>query len=368
MKVLHRHTSLVALGVLLLASTSACASAGAEPRDGGGAVEPRDGPVGEPVVVEPRPEPPPEERPEPELEPPIEEPVVARADTAVVVSEPEYALPSTAVRERRRALEVRSDALLPRRRIVAFYGNPASTRMGILGELPPDRMLERLDREVARWREADPTTPVVPALHMIAVMATADPGRDSAYVLRMPNRRIEQVLSWASRRDALVFLDIQPGLSSVRAELPRLEEWLRLPHVHLALDPEWDMPPGSRPGQRIGTMSVQDVNYAVEFLAELVSKHDLPPKVLVVHRFTHGMLPGAPRIEADPRVQVVINMDGWGPPAQKRQTYGDIVEPEATQFTGFKLFFHNDRRGGSRLLTPQELLRLRPPPAYVQYQ
>src|SRR5690606_18066095 len=43
-------------------------------------------------------------------------------------------------------LEVRGDALLPHRRIVAFYGNPASENMGILGALPPEQMLARLDR------------------------------------------------------------------------------------------------------------------------------------------------------------------------------------------------------------------------------
>lgn len=260
------------------------------------------------------------------------------------------------------------DAVLPRRRIVAFYGNPASTRMGILGEVPPDEMLRRLDQEVAVWGRADPSTPVQPALHLIAVMAAGDPGPDSLYRIRMPDWRIEQVLEWADRRDALVFLDIQPGRSSVRAELPRLGEWLERPDIHLALDPEWAMPRSAVPGRQIGTMNAADVNFAIEFLADLVERHDLPPKVLVVHRFTQSMLTDAEDIRIDPRVQVVVNMDGWGPPAQKVHTYRDIVAPEAEQFTGFKLFFHNDRRGGSRLLTPDEILTLDPPPVYIQYQ
>jgi hypothetical protein len=73
-------------------------------------------------------------------------------------------------------------------------------------------------------------------------------------------------------------------------------------------------------------------------------------------------------LRADPRVQVVIHMDGWGPPAQKVQSYRQFVAPEADQFTGFKLFFHNDVRGGSRLMTPEEILLLSPPPIYIQYQ
>jgi hypothetical protein len=176
------------------------------------------------------------------------------------------------------------------------------------------------------------------------------------------------VKEWADRRDALLFLDIQPGRSTVRRELPRLREWLAQPDVHLALDPEWSMGADGRPGQTIGSMSAAEVNFAIRFLADLVEQHDLPPKVLVVHRFTREMVRGARDIVADPRVQLVINMDGWGPPAQKLATYRGIVAPEAFQFTGFKLFFRNDTRAGSRMMRPEEILALRPIPFYIQYQ
>ncbi len=259
-------------------------------------------------------------------------------------------------------------ALLPTTRIVAFYGNPASEHMGILGELPPDEMLDRLDAEVEAWRAADPGTPVNAALQMIAVMATGDPGRDSLYRLRMPERRIEDVAEWAARRDALLFLDVQPGRSTVPAEVEPLEPWLRRPDVHLALDPEWAMPAGAVPGQQIGSLTAEDINWAIDYLADLVERHHLPPKVLVVHRFTTAMVRGAREIRRDPRVQVVINMDGWGSPPQKRAAYRDIVAPESDQFTGFKLFFRNDRRNGSVLLTPAEILELDPAPVYIQYQ
>lgn len=268
----------------------------------------------------------------------------------------------------RRPVPVLPGAILPRERIVAFYGSPASTRMGILGELPPDEMLARLDREVAEWRRADPSRPVQPALHMIAVMAAGDPGPDSLYRIRMPERRIESVMDWADRRDAIVFLDIQPGRSSVARELPRLRKWLTRPDVHLGLDPEWAMPAGVVPGRQIGSMTAADINRAIDFLAEIVEEHDLPPKVLVVHRFTQGMVRNAATIRRDPRVQVVMNMDGWGPPSQKRIAYRDIVAPEADQFLGFKLFYKNDVRGGSRMMTPEEILQLTPAPIYIQYQ
>lgn len=262
----------------------------------------------------------------------------------------------------------RALAILPRRRIVAFYGNPRSTRMGILGELPPDRMLQRLDQEVAAWERADPATPVQPALHLIAVMASADPGADRKYRVRMPARVIDQVLGWAQRRRAIVFLDIQPGRSSVREELRQLLPYLRRPEVHLALDPEWAMKEDQVPGRVIGSLDAADVNAATQTLADLVETHGLPPKVLVVHRFTQGMLTNAEDLDVDPRVQLVLNMDGWGPPTQKIAAYRAFVAPAPVPFTGFKIFYRNDRRNGSRLLTPQELLALDPVPFYIQYQ
>jgi hypothetical protein len=240
--------------------------------------------------------------------------------------------------------------------------------MGILGELPPEEMLARLDVEVEAWQRADPATPVRPALHMIAVMATSDPGPDEKYRLRLPRRVIEDVISWAERRDAIVFLDIQPGRSTVAEELRPLLPYLRRANVHLALDPEWRMGADDVPGQRIGSMRAAEINHAVAELAKLVAAEDIPPKVLVVHRFTGPMLPDADRIEDDPRVQVVLNMDGWGPPAQKINTYRSFVAPARVPYKGFKLFYRNDRRDGSRMMTPEEVLALSPAPVYVQYQ
>ena len=58
------------------------------------------------------------------------------------------------------------------------------------------------------------------------------------------------------------------------------------------------------------------------------------------------MLQNADKIKLDPRVQVVINMDGWGQPWLKFDTYATCEASEPVQFTGFKLFFHNDTKTG----------------------
>lgn len=255
-------------------------------------------------------------------------------------------------------------ALLPTSRIVAFYGNPYSKRMGILGELPPDSMLAQLRQTAAEWAAADSSVEVKPALHLIATVAQGKPGRDGMHRLRMPDSLIDQVAGWAEANGWLLFLDIQVGQSTVQNELPRLLPYLARPYVHLAIDPEFSMKDGSTPGTRIGTLDAEDVNYAIRRLQGLVDSLKLPPKVLIVHRFTQRMLTNADRITVDPRVQVVIDMDGFGGRPLKRSVYRDFIVKEPVQYTGFKLFYKNDKP----MMTPSEVLSLSPVPVYIQYQ
>ena len=259
-------------------------------------------------------------------------------------------------------------AILPAKRIVAYYGNPLSKRMGILGEIPPDDMLEKLDSEVAAWNEADPSTPVQPALHLIALVANDHPGPSGKYRTRMDSALIEKVYGWAKSRGALLFLDLQVGQGTLQEEIPRLAKFLKRPDVHLGLDPEFSMKRGHVPGKRIGTFDAEDINYASQFLQELVTAENIPPKVLVVHRFTRDMLTGHKRIKLDPRVQVVINMDGWGPAHLKRDSYRAYIHKYPVEYTGFKLFYKNDTKKGGKLMTPAAVLALDPKPIYIQYQ
>jgi hypothetical protein len=155
----------------------------------------------------------------------------------------------------------------------------------------------------------------------------------------------------------------------VEAEIQRLRPFLENPDVHLAIDPEFAMATsGKVPGSKIGTLDAKDVNYAVNFLDEIARSKNLPPKILIVHRFTRPMVTNAKDIRYTPHVQVVMDMDGWGPPWLKFDSYHDYVKKEPVQFTGFKLFFHNDTKTGTPLLTPAEVLRLTPKPLYIQYQ
>ena len=259
-------------------------------------------------------------------------------------------------------------SILPNKRIVAYYGNPLSKRMGILGEVPHEEMLSRLDKEVAAWEKADPSTPVQPALHMVAVTAQGSPGRSGKYRLRMTDATIEKVMEWAKKRDAIVFLDIQVGHSTLQEEIPAMENFLKLPNVHLGVDAEFSMKDGAKPGRKIGTFDAADLNYATNYLANLVREHQLPPKVFVVHRFTQRMITNYDKIKLRPEVQIVMHMDGWGPPELKKGTYRHFIYKEPVQYTGFKLFYNNDTKKGHPLMKPEQILKLHPQPVYIQYQ
>jgi hypothetical protein len=260
-------------------------------------------------------------------------------------------------------------AILPEHRIVAFYGNLYSKRMGILGELPPNEMLHKLDTEVKSWEKADPSTPVIPALHYIAVVAQGDGGADGKFLYRMPFKQIDSVLSIAKKRDALVFLDVQVALSNIQTELPLLEKYLKMPNVNFGMDPEFSMKTGAKPGTKIGTYDADDINFASKYLADLVKKNNLPPKVLIVHRFTKNMVTNYKQIKLHPEVQLVMDMDGWGEPELKKGTYRNHIYKEPVQFTGFKLFYKNDiKKAPNHMMTPGEVLALKPKPIYIQYQ
>jgi hypothetical protein len=261
-----------------------------------------------------------------------------------------------------------SGAVLPFKRIVAYYGNFYSKRMGVLGEYTPDKVLSMLESTAKAWAAADPSTPVVPAVDYIAVAAQNVPWKDGKYRFRMPAKQIDKAISMGDRIHGLVFLDVQTGWSTVEAEVPRLAPYLKMPNVELALDPEFALVEGKRPGTRVGTMNAAEINYAARFLAKIVQENHLPPKILVVHRFTERMVTDFRDIKPLPEVQIVMDMDGFGSPVLKTSTYKSYIARQPVQFTGFKLFYKNDVKIGGALMTPAQVLSLSPQPSFILYQ
>lgn len=261
-------------------------------------------------------------------------------------------------------------AILPFNRVIAYYGNYYSKQMGILGELPEDQMLESLQKEVEKWNKADSSNKAIPALHYIAVTAQSAAGKDGKYRLRMPFTQIDKAIEMAKKIDALVFIDIQVGKSTLQQEVPEFEKYLSMPNVHFGIDPEFSMKNGAAPGHEIGTFDAADINYVQDFMASIVQKNNIPPKILVIHRFTQRMVTNYKSIRDVPEVQLVMDMDGWGIPAKKVNTYKQFIYAEPVEYTGFKIFYKNDthRVGQKQEMQPADLLKLIPQPVYIQYQ
>ena len=251
--------------------------------------------------------------------------------------------------------------LLPDRRVVAFYGAPQDEELGALGIGTPDRAARRLLRQARAFDR--PHRRVLPALELIAVIANADPGEDGMYRSRQPAAVIDRYLRAARRHGMLLLLDIQPGRADFFDEAVRLERWLREPDVGLALDPEWRVAPGEVPGQVIGRVDPREVNATSAWLAQLAVRHDLPQKLFLIHQFTDDMVDHT-QLQRRAELAMVLNTDGFGTRPVKVSKYHAFSGDAPGFHHGFKLFYEED----VGLMTPRQVLRMRPAPDVVEYE
>jgi hypothetical protein len=238
--------------------------------------------------------------------------------------------------------------------LLSYYGSPYTADMGILGELPPEALVEKLHAHAQLYDSLNGPRGVQPALHLVYASAQGDPGREGLYLLYVDDATLREYIQLACENGLLIFLDLQIGRSDVESELAKILPYLEQPHVHVALDPEFAMPPGEVPGESIGSLDAADVNRAQALLQDFVEEGDLPDKVLIVHQFTGDMLTNPELIEDLPRVKLVIDMDGFGPSDIKRVKYGWYAAP--AEYSGIKLFFRHD----PDLMSEQDVLELNP--------
>lgn len=254
-------------------------------------------------------------------------------------------------------------SLLRTHLLVTFYGNPHSRAMGVLGQASGEARAAALR---AQARAFVPLTDkrVLPAYHLVAVVAQPRPGADGMWRRRESRDVIAGLLAEARAHGFHLVLDIQPGHADLGDELNHLRPFLAEPDVHLALDPEFDMNEGQAPGRALGHTHALDVNLATSFLGSLITAYELPPKVLIVHQFTLGMLPDKPEIVPAPMIDLVLNMDGFGSQSLKLSSYRTIMRQSPLQFAGIKLFYTID----TGLFSPEQVMRLTPEPSVVIYQ
>ena len=252
----------------------------------------------------------------------------------------------------------------PDRRLVAMYGHPVSVGLGVLGEQGPTEGVERLGSIVAGY-DADGLR-ILPTFEIIATVASAAPGPAGDYSAVTALDVIEPWVEIAAANDLYVVLDLQPGRTDFLTQAKIYEEFLRLPHVGLALDPEWRLKPNQVHMVQIGTVDAAEINEVSEWLAGLVREEALPQKLLILHQFHVSMITNRHRIETPRELAVLIHMDGHGSPRTKQHTWDLLTTaPDADGFYwGWKIFYDED----SPMATPEQVLDLTPTPVFVSFQ
>ena len=252
----------------------------------------------------------------------------------------------------------------PDRRLVAMYGHPRSAGLGVLGEQGPSEGVTRLG-SIAAGYDADGFR-VLPTFEIIATVASADPGPDGDYSSVTARDVLRPWVEIAAANGLYVVLDLQPGRTDFLTQAKIYEEFLRLPHVGLALDPEWRLKPNQVHMVQVGTVDAAEINQVSEWLAGIVREEALPQKLLIVHQFHVSMITNRHRIETPPELAVVIHMDGHGSQGTKQSTWDILTGPPDADgfYWGWKIFYDEDVTVG----TPDQVLNLTPTPVFVSFQ
>jgi hypothetical protein len=256
-------------------------------------------------------------------------------------------------------------SVFPTYRLVGYSGLTGAATLGRLGTGDLDQRLREIERRAEPYAAG---RRILPVAEIIATIVHPEPGRDGMFRGRLGEDQIDRYLEAARRHQALLLLNIQPGRADFLDEVQAFEKFLVQPDVGVALDPEWAMDRGDRPGAVFGHTTGRELDTVAEYLSGLAAEHDLPEKVMVVHELAPSIITRESRLRDHRGVAVVKSIDGIGSRGAKEATYRavwrgtpDFVRP------GFKLFFTEDRRHG-RLMTPRQVLALKPRPDYVLYE
>jgi len=274
------------------------------------------------------------------------------------------AAPALGVRFARAARQHVPAPLLATHRIVSFYGHPLAPVLGVLGEQQGEATVARLRAQADAYLPLSDDREIQPALHLIYAVAQASPGSDGLYLGRMSDALVERYVTLARDNGLLLFLDIQMGRSTVDTEFAHVAPFLAEDHVHLALDPEFAWGAGVTPVEDIGYLSAAQINRAQALLGEMAVSRALSGKVLIIHQFRPGMVREKAAVARFEGVEVVYDMDGFGPPAAKLATWERVIVQDGVANAGVKLFYRYD----VPLMSPADVLALEPRPAVVIYQ
>jgi hypothetical protein len=253
--------------------------------------------------------------------------------------------------------------ILPGHLVVAYYGIVGTSN--ILGRTDnPEadaRGVERRARAYAHFG-----LPVQPAFELVTTIASSDAGEDGTYSTPLDPATVSRYLAAARRHKLLLILDFQPGQGNFLADVKRYRRFLLNPAVGVGLDPEWKLGPGEVPGDELGSASAADINAVSSYLSRLVATHDLPQKMFVIHEFRTSELPDRAQIKIRPNLATVLQMDGLGPVGVKLNSFRTVTRNAGKFHIGFKVFLQKSQ--DPVLMTPRQIMALRPQPRYISYQ
>ena len=250
------------------------------------------------------------------------------------------------------------------KRYVALYGTPGSAALGVLGEQDVPATVTRAKKRASSYRRLTDHT-VVPMVEIIATIASAGAGDDGDYSRERPVAELRPLVDAAGEAGVAVVLDLQPGRTSFLAQAKRYEELLLLPHVGLALDPEWRLQDDQVHLRQIGSVGIGEVNDVGDWLAGLTRENALPQKMFVLHQFAGRMIRDRERLDVThDELAVLIHVDGQGSQPAKQGTWAALRAGAPDVHWGWKNFYDED----SPMLSPKETYEVRPVPDLVTYQ
>ena len=252
-------------------------------------------------------------------------------------------------------------ALFPNRKVLSLYGSPGPNGFGVLGRKTKGGAARKLRKQIRPYRKRSSEN-VIKAFDLVSVIATRCSGSDDKCRVRVSKDTIRQYLKKIRDMNGRLILDIQPGRSNVLEEIKYLKEFVQKPNVDVALDAEWNVGPNGEPGEDLGSLRAKRINGATRKIRRIQNKHNLPPKLLIVHQFRQDSVRGEKNIKRPGKVDVTLNFDGIGGRSAKTSGYKSLSYPGL--FNGFSLFYKLD----DGLMTPGQVLKLRPQPDYIMYQ
>ena len=256
--------------------------------------------------------------------------------------------------------------LFPERMLVALYGHPGTGALGVLGEQPVDAAIQRAREHAAPYEPLAGGRAVVPSFEIIATVASEFPGPDGNYSAEADIELLRPWVEAAGAAGVYVVLDLQPGRTDFVTQAELYRPLLELPHVGLALDPEWRLAPNQVHLTQIGSVGVEEVNRVVTWLADLTRELRLPQKLLVLHQFRLDMLPGRELLDVSrEELAVMVHADGQGSQGDKQATWQALHQGAPPVWWGWKNFYDED----APMLTPQQTMeQVVPAPDLVSYQ